>query len=575
MARRPTSWRSDETGNIAISTALCLPVVISALALGLDYGYLTLQQRDLQTTADLSAISAAATPTAPETGVLNYLALNGRNIAVLKNGQLLSKGAPVAFNPATVFDKFEAYAEVTNGHYQPDSKIAVGARFKASTAPYDAVRVTLHQQGGLFFAGSLTSAPKLSASGVATVDKTAAFSIGSRLTSLNNGVINALLGKLLGTTVSLSVMDYQALASGQIDVLKMLDKLAIKLNLTAATYDDLLNANISVGTFLSAMGQTTGVTPAVSAILKTLEKTVEKTKLTIKLKDLISVGPLGPRLVGQNDGLTIQTDVFGLVSAGANAAHGSSQVDLDLGASIPGLASVSLSVAVGQPPVGTTALAVAKTGGVVRTSQTRVALVTAVDGITGLLGIRLKIPLYLEVASGEATLASVTCTSGSSGPTVNIDAAPGVLELALGDVDKSAFANFGEDPRVTKSKLVTLPAIAITALAYANATNTTVTRLSFSPSDIATQKVKTASTKNTVSTLMDSLIRDLRLEVDLLGIRVAVPTAILGGLADTLRLLTAPLDQILYSVLSTLGVKVGEIDVRVGGASCHNPVLVQ
>lgn len=575
MSRRFLSWRDDRRGNIAISTALCLPLIISALALGVDYGYLTLQQRELQTTADLSAISAASTPTNPESAVMSYIALNNRNIAVLKNGQLLSKGAPVAFNAATVFDKFEAYAEITKGHFQQDSKIAIASRFQANTAPYDAVRITLHQKGGLFFGGNIVEAPRLSASGVATVDKMAAFSVGSRLASLNNGVINSLLGKLLGTTISLSAMDYQSLANANVDVLKILDKMAIKLNLTAGTYDDVLKTDIGFGAFLNAITQTTGISPAVSSILKTLEKTLDKSKLTIKLKDVVSVGPLGTKPIGQTEGMAIQTDLFELISAGANVANGSKQVDLDLGATIPGLASVSLSVAVGQPPVGTSSLAVAKVGGVVRTAQTRVALTAAVDGITGLLGIRLKIPLYLEVAHGEATIASITCSSGSSGPTVNIDAIPGVLELSLGDVDKSAFANFGADPKVTKAKLVAIPAIAINALAYANATNMKVDHLSFSPADIAAQKVRTASSQNTVSTLMNSLIKDLRLEVDLLGIRVAVPPAILGGLADTLRLVTVPLDQILYSVLSTLGIKVGEIDVRVGGASCHNPVLVQ
>lgn len=128
---------------------------------------------------------------------------------------------------------------------------------------------------------------------------------------------------------------------------------------------------------------------------------------------------------------------------------------------------------------------------------------------------------------------------------------------------------------MTKTTMVATPALNLTALAYANATNVNATQLSFSPSDISSQKVKQASTKNTVSTLVDSLLKNLQLEVEILGLRVEVPSALLGGLADTLRMLTTPLDQVLYSVLSTIGVKVGEVDVRVGGASCRNPVLVQ
>jgi uncharacterized membrane protein len=574
--RQIKRWLTDRNGNVAITAALCLPVMISALALGVDYGYLTLQQRELQTTADLSAISAAATPTSPESGVLDYMALNGKNIAVLKNGVLLNAGAPVTFNADTVFDKFEAYAEVINGHYQSDPSVAVASRFQSGVAPYDTVRVMLHQKGGLFFGSSLAKPPILGAGGTASIDKMASFSVGSRLASLNGGVVNALLGNLLGTTVSLSVMDYQSLANANIDLLKVFDQLAIKLNLTAGTYNDLLNTDISYGTLLNAIGQTTGVTPAVAAIVKTLERTVGNTKLTVKLKDIMDIGPLGSRLIGRSDGLTVQTDIFNLVSATANAANGSdNQIDVDLGATIPGLGGLTLSVAVGEPPVGSKALGIGRTGSIVRTAQTRIALTTSIDGITGLLGIRIKVPLYIEVANAEGRMSSITCPTGSTGATVNVEAVPGVLELSLGDVDTAAFANFGKDPRVTKTKLVATPALNLTALAYANATNVNATQLSFSPSDISSQKVRQASTKNTVSTLMDSLIRNLQLEVDILGIRVAVPSALLGGLSDTLRLLTTPLDQVLYSVLSTVGVKIGEVDVRVGGASCRNPVLVQ
>lgn len=569
-------WLRDRRGNVAITAALSLPIMISALALGVDYGYLTLQQRELQTMADLSAISAAANPSSPEAGVADYMNLNNKNIPVLKNGQLIGKGTPVAFSLETVFDKFEAYAEVINGRYQADTSLAVASRFQSGVAPYDAVKVNVYQKGGLFFAGSLTKAPMLSASGTAAIDKMASFSVGSRLASLNGGVVNALLGNLLGTTVSLSVMDYQSLANANIDLLKVFGQLAIKLNLTAGTYNDLLNTDISYGTLLNAIGQTTGVTPAVAAILKSLEKTLGTTKLTVKLKDIMDIGPLGSRLIGKSDGLTVQTDIFNLISATANAANGGShQIDLDLGATVPGLGGLTLSVAIGEPPVGSKALGIGRTGSIVRTAQTRVALTTTVDGITGLLGIKIRVPLYIEIAHAEGRMASITCASGATGATVNVEAVPGVLELSLGDVDKSAFANFGKDPRATKTKLVATPALSLTALAYTNATNVNATQLSFSPSDISSQKVKQASTRNTVSTLIDSLLKNLQLEVEILGLRVEVPSALLGGLADTLRLLTTPLDQVLYSVLSTIGVKVGEVDVRVGGASCRNPVLVQ
>ena len=50
----------DRRGNIATLSALSLPLMIVSLALGVDYGYLTVQQRQLQATADLAAIAAAS-----------------------------------------------------------------------------------------------------------------------------------------------------------------------------------------------------------------------------------------------------------------------------------------------------------------------------------------------------------------------------------------------------------------------------------------------------------------------------------------------------------------------------------
>ncbi|TGU11273.1 hypothetical protein EN799_67135, partial [bacterium M00.F.Ca.ET.156.01.1.1] len=72
----------DRAGNIAISAGLTAPLFIGILAIGVDYGYLTLQKRQLQQTADLAAISAAANVTDAEKTVQQYFALNGLDLGV-------------------------------------------------------------------------------------------------------------------------------------------------------------------------------------------------------------------------------------------------------------------------------------------------------------------------------------------------------------------------------------------------------------------------------------------------------------------------------------------------------------
>lgn len=563
----------DKAGNIAITTALTLPLAIFALALGVDYGHLTLQQRQLQNSADLAAIAAAASPANPEKATLDYFQLNNQNYAVRTATGLLTPGGEIPFSPEHVFATYDGYAEVTRGHYTPDASKAIADRFQPSAVPYDAVRVAMHRKGDVFFAGSFATAPILGAKGTAATDKLAAFSIGSRLASLNEGVLNAVLGSLLGTTISLKAMDYQALADLQINAFKTLDALALDLGVQAGTYSQLLKTDITYGKFLNALGKTTGITPTVSALLKTLETAANKSKVTLKLQDVLALGPLSERLIGQSDNLSVNASVFDLINAAAVAGNGSKQVAVNLGAVVPGLATVKLTLAIGEPPVGTPSLAVGAPGSIVRTAQTRLALEATVDGLSAIAGLKVRVPLYVEVAYAEAQLTAINCTNGS--PTVNVDAIPGVAEISLGDVDTTAFANFGKDPRVTRAEIISALLLKVSGMATTSATNMNVTKLSFSSSDITAGKIKSISTKDTLTSLTTSLLGNLDVKIELLNIPLILPKAVLASLADTLKIATAPLDAVLYNVLLTLGIRIGEADVRVTGATCRNPVLVQ
>src|SRR5690606_34526792 len=81
----------------------------------------------------------------------------------------------------------------------------------------------------------------------------AAFSIGSRLASLDGGLANALLSGLLGGQVSLTVMDYRALADARVNLLQFSDALATELGVTAGDYDALLAHQVQAGQMLSAL----------------------------------------------------------------------------------------------------------------------------------------------------------------------------------------------------------------------------------------------------------------------------------------------------------------------------------
>ncbi|TGQ88979.1 hypothetical protein EN847_35145, partial [Mesorhizobium sp. M1C.F.Ca.ET.204.01.1.1] len=95
------------------------------------------------------------------------------------------------------------------------------------------------------------------------------------------------------------------------------------------------------------------------------------------------------------------------------------------------------------------------------------------------------------------------------------------------------------------------------------------TTLTYNAADIANKTIKTASTKNLTQSLTTSLVNNLSLSVNALGLGIDV-TALLGTVKPAVTTLlngvTAPVDDLVYNVLAALGVHVGEADVRVTGA---------
>ncbi|KAA0697605.1 hypothetical protein DTW90_19670 [Neorhizobium sp. P12A] len=566
----------DRSGNIAVISALCAPLILYVLSLGVDYGLLTLQQRKLQDTADLASIIAASDATNAETNVLTYFQQNNLDMAIRTPTGYVSNKGKFPLGDQTTEAKFDGIATLTSGTYAANASVAPADRFVAGAKPTDAVKVAVQQTGGLFFASSISAPPKLTAVGTAATQKIAAFSIGSRLASLNNGVLNALLNSLLGTSLSLSVMDYQALASADVNALSVIDSLATNLNLTAGSYSDTLSTDISYGDFIKAVGKQTGLSPTVKTAIKTIEAATNSTRVKFDLGDILALGPASQRVVGSGSHLNLEANVMDLISASALAANGSKQVAVNLNGTVPGLSTVQLTLAIGEPAQQTPSLAVGSPGTVIRTVQTRLKLSLTVDGLSALLGLKLKIPLYIEVASGQGTLASIACLgNGAQNANVTIDTIPGVADVYLGDVDTSKFSNFGSKPSVSPAALIDSLLVKVTASSHVAITNMTKTSLTFSPSDISNGNYRTASTHDTLTSTVASLLGNIAYKIKILIVTIGTQSSIQQALSAVMTSITAPLDTLLDNILMTLGVRIGEADVRVTDVRCQQPVLVQ
>lgn len=178
---------ADERGNFAMISAGLMTLVIGCAALAVDLGSIFADRRKTQSTADLAAIVAAA-------NLSN--ATNAATATVTQNNY-----------PAS------ALVSVQLGTYTANPAIAPQSRFVTpAVGTANAARVTLNTQTPLYFARYFTGSNSFTIKTTATATSTAmaSFAIGSRLLSLNGGVLNAMLGGMLGTTLSLSVMDYNA-----------------------------------------------------------------------------------------------------------------------------------------------------------------------------------------------------------------------------------------------------------------------------------------------------------------------------------------------------------------------------
>ena len=416
----------------------------------------------------------------------------------------------------------------------------------------------------------------MSATGTAASTKLASFSVGSRLASLNDGILNQLLGKMLGTTISLKLMDYQALVAADVNIDPFLKSVATRLNLTAASYEDVLKANLTMPQLLASMQAVQGISATANSALKALETATKLNKKTFTLSQILNIDPKKDLKVDAGSNWAMKISALDIVSAAAALANGTNQISLATVAGLPGIASASVTLAIGEPPVTTPAHRLGAPGSAVRTAQTRLAIEVNIDGLSLLAGLKIKLPIYVEVAYAEAKLADIRCYGGTTtNASVSIDTVPGVAEVAIGTVNPSVLSDFSSDARVEKARILDSLLVRIDGIAHVEATNLTPQRLTFSPSEVAANSIKTVSTKDILTSATQTLLNNLDVDIQVLFLTLGSPKLVQAALAQTLGAVTPAIDTLIYNLLLAVGVRVGEADVRVTGVNCLQPVLVQ
>ena len=551
-------FRRSERGAVAMILAFALPAVVGFAAVSVDLGSVYLTTRHLQGVADLAAMAAARDLT-------NAQAAAQATVADNAFGQVVS-------------------AQVVTGQYVNDPNTPAGQRFTAGGASPTAAQVTLVTQTPLYFGQLLTGKASVAVSRTATAAEAqfASFQIGSRLVSLQGGLANALLSGLTGSTVSLSVMDYNALAGADVDLFKYMSALRTRLSLQTASFSQVLAANVSTGTALSALADvltSQGATAAAAAA--TVLAHAAGSNTPVDLSSLLDMGPYGAQdHVSAGSGTAVSIAALDLADAELSAAQGGRQVQLNLGATIPGLTNATAYLAIGQRASNSPWIAIDDVGSVtVRTAQARLYLDSQVAPASGLLaplGVSvIDVPVYVELAQAQARLSTLACGATPSANAVSLSVAPSVGQITLGSVNTSKLNDFTQAETVSPATLLNLLLIKATATATVNLGGQVWQPVSFSAADIAAGTVKTVQTSNIAQASVASLFSTAAIGVQLGGLGLLIGGGpVTSLLQSTLTTVAAPLDQLIDGMTAMLGVKLGEADVKINGVRCKGAALV-
>lgn len=380
-----------EEGSLVIMFALVLPVMLLMVFGSIDIAHMVLVKRELQKIADMSAIAAAE-------GIGS-----GVQTIALQNAQ--QNGLP---NDSTL--------TATKGYWSPNS-LPGPKHFTATPSPNDpvnAVQVTVSRQVPyMIFLPPAT----LHATAIAWSPNTAGIGIASTLLNLNtqqSGLLNSILGGLLGTSLNLSLVGYQGLANTNIALGQLAEQLGV------GSVNSLLSTNLNLGDLyqgtLNVLSNRVNGGALISGYavgaLSTLASAVPSGSSTIQLSKIIKLGLDGASAADA------QVNLLGLITASAMLANQQHFVDVP-GVNVLGLASLNLYVI--SPPQLAYGLPGKNSAGQWRTVAKTAQVALNLDLLGGLASVQ------LQASPAEARLEQVDCALPPDNPSVTVNAGTGIL----------------------------------------------------------------------------------------------------------------------------------------------------
>jgi len=529
----------DSRASISIASALAMTMLIGAAALAVDVGSFYLDRRKLQGIADAAALAAAGRPGQERVAAERIIAANcDCNIVI---------------------------ASLVPGTYRPDPAVQAEQRFSPGGLSQNAIRIVLTRDRPMYFGRFLTGRKDtvISASATGARRGYAAFSLGSRVAAIHGGLPNALLSALTGSQVNLSVMDYNALAGADVDLLAFSDALRTQLNANVLTFGQTLDTQATLPQVLSALAASTDG-QASAALGQLATSAVPNTLFPSRAIDL------GPRSssIRIDEANPVKVNAMSLLRSMLLLANANRQIDLSVASSLPGGSGVDIALLVGEPPANSPLIAITDTQQVVvRTAQVRMKLATKV----ALPLASVEIPVYAELGSAAARITDIDCASGGDAVTLGIKTSPAML--AIGKVADSDFQNMQQPLDPQPVKLVKLPLANVEGKAELVLSDLNEKPARFTRDEIDQGTTKTVESGGLVAGAAKSLADRIDLKVNILGLGLGL-NALTGVVGDALGLAAPVLDGVIEGLTEMLGVHIGEADARVNALRCGKARLV-
>ena len=197
----------------------------------------------------------------------------------------------------------------------------------------------------------------------------------------------------------------------------------------------------------------------------------------------------------------------------------------------------------------------------------------AVAGAPGIAAARL--PVLIEAASARARLDDIRCGASPSSTRVRLEGSPSLGTIAIADIDLERLDDFTRSLVLKPAQIVTTKLLTVTGSARVDLGGDEWQSVTFTGNEIADGTVTTVQTRDLARATVASLISNIDLKADALGLGLGLNAgALTAPVQPALAAAAAPADDVINALSDVVGLHLGEADLRVNGARCHGVALV-